>query len=302
MKKLFTLSLVVLSLLMKAQSWCAPGATWHYVYGAAVSSSYARISYTKDTVINNQVCNVLTYEKEGVRGNFGWPYHYKKTENKIYTHVNNGVVYLGNDTIYSLNFALGTQWRLPKTGANRCQTILTALDTGRINIQGKSLKYMRVTSTKGGYPGMDTILEKIGFLQLFPYDLDNWCIEDCWPEIGGAVRCYSDNGFSYNRSNVACNYYYSTGINQQNLNPAFSLYPNPANHSCFVSLPNTESHLKVSINDLTGALVKEITIQNTATQTHEINLEGLEKGIYFIRLKSNNGTYAPQKLVVNTGR
>ena len=138
MKKILSFFLVSLSIALKAQSWCAPGATWHYpVVGNG--SAYYKISYVRDTVINNQIHNVLAFRKEGIIG--VWMSPFLET-GILCTHKSNNVVYLGNDTLFSIDLPIGTKWRMAIASTSRCPTMLTALDTGRLNICGKNLKFM----------------------------------------------------------------------------------------------------------------------------------------------------------------
>lgn len=79
----------------------------------------------------------------------------------------------------------------------------------------------------------------------------------------------------------------------EEVNANFNIYPNPA-----TSMINIESSLngeaQVSIFDMTGRCVKQTVVEMSNAS---INIEGLNKGVYFISVKQDSN-YNIQKLVV----
>ena len=79
----------------------------------------------------------------------------------------------------------------------------------------------------------------------------------------------------------------------EEVNAGFNIYPNPA-----TSMINLESALsgeaQVSIFDMTGRCVKQTVVEMSNAS---INIEGLNKGVYFISVKQDSN-YNIQKLVV----
>jgi hypothetical protein len=78
-----------------------------------------------------------------------------------------------------------------------------------------------------------------------------------------------------------------------------SVFPNPANSNFSISFNTTSNEqYQLQLLDLSGRVVKELGSGNmNGTFTRSFSAEGLEKGIYFIKLNSNN-TSEVSKLVI----
>ncbi|MCB0400054.1 MAG: T9SS type A sorting domain-containing protein, partial [Winogradskyella sp.] len=66
-----------------------------------------------------------------------------------------------------------------------------------------------------------------------------------------------------------------------------SIYPNPATNEIKISINNHYHDIIASIVDITGKSVNTFDINSNETQ---INISSLEKGLYFMVLKTNNST------------
>ena len=82
------------------------------------------------------------------------------------------------------------------------------------------------------------------------------------------------------------------------------IYPNPA--STFVNITLNPSDninsIQLTVTDLTGKVIHSQSWKNsTSNQTikHQINTQGLHKGIYLVNISANNGMKKQQKLVVH---
>ncbi len=73
-------------------------------------------------------------------------------------------------------------------------------------------------------------------------------------------------------------------IKQYKLNAYLTIYPNPSDD--FIKI-NSSENLKILISDCLGKLVSEITNYNSNT---EIDISKLEKGVYFLKINSNQAT------------
>ena len=78
-----------------------------------------------------------------------------------------------------------------------------------------------------------------------------------------------------------------TGIKKQNKTEEFKLYPNPAMDILNIELGKTENG-NIEIIDLMGRIISKESISNTNFK--QMNVSGLSKGIYFIRLQLSQGT------------
>ncbi|MBC7863140.1 MAG: T9SS type A sorting domain-containing protein, partial [Bacteroidia bacterium] len=70
-----------------------------------------------------------------------------------------------------------------------------------------------------------------------------------------------------------------------------SLYPNPANEILNVSF-EFQNETKIQITDLTGKIISETRVENTAGKTIQpLNISALSKGIYFVNLISEGKNF-----------
>lgn len=76
----------------------------------------------------------------------------------------------------------------------------------------------------------------------------------------------------------------------------FSIFPNPANDLLYVKVSDVSADGQIEIISITGALITTVKMKGSQTT---IELDELNAGIYFVRLKYLNGeTSATQKLIV----
>ena len=68
-------------------------------------------------------------------------------------------------------------------------------------------------------------------------------------------------------------------------NQKFSLYPNPAQEYFFYYSSSTERPKRFEITDCNGRIVQSSMAENDAIQ-----IQGLEKGLYFVKIFLNEGT------------
>ncbi len=88
------------------------------------------------------------------------------------------------------------------------------------------------------------------------------------------------NWFSINSNNI-------TSITNYYQNSTLKIYPNPAND--YLKIEILEPALNYQIIDLTGKILLEGTISDNLSY---IEIEGLQKGLYLLQLKSANFTYS----------
>jgi len=74
-----------------------------------------------------------------------------------------------------------------------------------------------------------------------------------------------------------------------------TLYPNPAENSFTIKLPNHQPEfLQIEIYDLTG---RSVLISTNQHSDHPVNVENLITGIYFVKAFNGNGIFSG-KLVI----
>jgi hypothetical protein len=90
----------------------------------------------------------------------------------------------------------------------------------------------------------------------------------------------------------------TSGISENGI-IASSIYPNPASGKVYIKLDMNEStRMQVELIDLLGKSIFRDELELTSGYNlKEINLEGLSRGVYIIRL-SNNGSTVNHKLII----
>ncbi len=77
------------------------------------------------------------------------------------------------------------------------------------------------------------------------------------------------------------------------------LYPNPATDNINLSFEETPNEeLELSIYSATGAIVKQQKLSSFEND-YKINIEGLESGVYFVKIQSAEGTLYSSKFIKN---
>ncbi|MBC7864983.1 MAG: T9SS type A sorting domain-containing protein, partial [Bacteroidia bacterium] len=117
-----------------------------------------------------------------------------------------------------------------------------------------------------------------------------WCFTG---NIEWTLNCYSENGIAIYG---ACNY--PTGKKENLLNENdFSVFPNPANGIVAIDLTKLKGNSQLEIFSVDGKLQKQFLLtENTKQQT--LNLNELQPGIYFCRIKQNGKTLSVKKIIL----
>ena len=81
----------------------------------------------------------------------------------------------------------------------------------------------------------------------------------------------------------------STTLSRQDLklNNSFSIYPNPSSRNLNLSITNLENNTQVSVYNILGAKVYSNTLNSAK---FSINTSQWQKGVYLVRISSDNGT------------
>jgi hypothetical protein len=306
MKKLILLIFILyFTITIKAQTWCAQGAQWHYrVYSVnyPYTDGYIQLTNTGTITVGGKVCDNLVGNMYGVFMYSGFPTTTLSGYANVQTYQNNNVVYVHNnetlafDTLVNFNATIGDKWQLinypASLNTSSCgfsRPICTVINTGTILINSQTLKTVQITHQLYSQTYTNTIIEKIGTITdfLFPY---YHCIID-GPSYGNFV-CYSDNSFAlYNPSGVACNFTTVGLKNNSFLSENISVYPNPTNGSLNIEAENAS---KVQVVSLLGQLVKEeeLKIENKKT-----DISTLQNGVYFLKVFDKDKLIGTTKII-----
>ena len=91
---------------------------------------------------------------------------------------------------------------------------------------------------------------------------------------------------------------YPTAIDKADKDPIITVYPNPTNNLSFVtvSLPNSDD-IEISLNTLSGTKLFEKKIYNTSTFSQTLDISEYSKGIYLIKVQTQDKFFV-KKLIV----
>ena len=88
-----------------------------------------------------------------------------------------------------------------------------------------------------------------------------------------------------------------TGIDKHNFETGFTLFPNPSMGTVFLQ-SKTTTKVTIELIDFSGKLLlKQLKVDLRSDEPYKIHLETIKKGIYFIRLFSDNVSTIHLKLV-----
>jgi hypothetical protein len=296
MKQLLLIAFTLLFLDSQSQVWCTPGSVWHFPDYSVNFSGYKRLKYLYDTTIAGKTCNKLELFRIGqtIPG-------YYNTTGYIYTHVNNQVVYFldflanptGFDTLYDFNAVPGDKWRMPHLSRPKCAaSYVTVFDTGHVMIQGQWLKSFTLTATIPppivSFSGLfGVVYERMGAVDMYPYQWGNVCATSTDANTGGALRCFSDNQISEYKRNYTgqCEYMYVSVNELKEDQDLVRLYPNPTQGLLTLQLDQAPSAIPVSlqITDISGRELIQMDLENGKTE-YQVDLKNLSNGVFFISM------------------
>ncbi|MET2986439.1 spondin domain-containing protein [Aureibaculum conchae] len=84
-------------------------------------------------------------------------------------------------------------------------------------------------------------------------------------------------------------------VNDNELQRAVSVYPNPSNDNLFIKNNGTQNLEKAEIFSVSGQKVKAF---NQISNNNNLNITSLKRGMYFLRLQSDKGSTV-KKIIVN---
>jgi hypothetical protein len=83
----------------------------------------------------------------------------------------------------------------------------------------------------------------------------------------------------------------------QYFNWDFSIYPNPTSSNTTVVLSgNNSTNYSVEVIDMTGKVIYSI-VNNGEVSTSELELNGISKGVYFVKVNTLQGTKMKQLVI-----
>jgi hypothetical protein len=247
---------------------------------------------SSDTIIDGKSCKVLLRSTGGMPG-YG----------KIFVHLDSGVVYLYDDYVkvfhqlYDFDADTSQSWMIIIPNGSQFEPdsfVVKPFWKGQITINNKTLRRDSLSFTHLNAPGVYQIPKKIAATEYMGYEqTDFFPWHHGWADgdYVGQLRCFEDSYVGhYGMREIDC----ELGIEEPVSKLRFKLFPNPASNSVTIEFPESIGNARVTLFDVTGRLSYSESVSLLGT---DINLKGLDPGVYFVRVETANGSHT-EKLIV----
>lgn len=312
-KLLLLLCVVLLSQTTKAQTWCPPGAEWHYRVYVPMLHNY-QDGYLKLQLAGTYTIGGIAYHTISM-GYYGLQFSQNSatvaaSRGTIYTYEQNNVVYASMinassyDTIANFNANIGDKWRItrdnPSSSFPNCPAVIphvTVLDTGHVVINNQTLKTLLLSPSQSP-TNTYTMIQKIGSINGFMFGYYT-CLVDGWST--GDFVCYSDNNFALYKKpgyNQPCDFsLWGTVGNQETTyqNSNVNIYPNPVNDKLHIEYYQDGRAICYELVDVLGQV--HATEKFNASVTLDVG--NLKEGVYFLHLLDQNQLLSITKVIKN---
>lgn len=254
--------------------------------GFSGESTYTNYQFLKDTIINNQTYEQLFYKRISPIATDWTP------STDFLREDNTGKIYLLNElqtesVFYDFSLKIADTFHM-MDGHYDCSLIVTNIDSVSITT-GEKRKRLTLIAANDPDPivpwyGFKYWVEGIGSLSsLIDYGAT------CYTDANINMQCfYDDNGLGYeNKETGNC---LLTSTFEKSIS-TIKIFPNPTQSLVFVNSP--DEILNLQLFDYLGrALI--IEHENSA-----IDLSPLPKGIYFIKIQTNQQQYFVERIIKN---
>lgn len=283
------------------QDFAPVGAKWHYTERFAFSGdiSYLWIESVGDTIIKGKDCTIL-------ENNGGLMCAFRNTQDFVYYEDSITYFYVPEiDTfqiLYNLKAQKDSSWTIVfgidlESKLDTIQVVVDSISYSTIN--SKELKKLHVSykslnfgSEDLGYKG--EIIERIGDSN-YLFNLYSLSGIVCDGNYSGGLRCYQDPEMGFYSTEIAesCTYIYKwTGIENNNLNTDFKVYPNPT--SDWIKIESkTSKELIISILNLSG----KVLINSLLVGSSNLDLTNFQKGFYILEIKQSDKILESRKIL-----
>ena len=266
---------------------------------------YYTLEATKDTTIANQNARLLKYTKYTVDGIEPIPEAdliMYGDEDKVYYYLDDHFELLYDfsaqvgDTVsvklgHPLNLNFYSAGGTPQTDS--CAIVPYQIDstsTMTINNELLRVQYVSYVTNDVCWSFRNPIVEKMGTLGCCGI-FGNEC-NLVLAGVHGELRCYEDENFAFNQSDVDCDYIFiPSNANKEivELNASY-FYPNPTMANIHISCPIlNKEEVEVNIFDVSGTLIYS-NIQYLLPD-QEIDISINDTGVFYVRITSKDKIY-----------
>jgi hypothetical protein len=298
MKKLLLTLFLLSSYSNQAQVvFCPPGAEWNYLFELRplftqyTFSRHEKVKYVRDSVINNQTTKVLKHTLGAHNDCFDEVYTTLIKQSGDTVFFRNAFTKNNWQVLYNFAATTGQSWviNLYNSNSNNPFSTYTMTVESVSNSIINSLNH-RVLIVKDNGSRTYTVTERFGATQF----LFNFSLPNCDSYQFKQRLCYYDNTIGEVKySALPCNYENPLGLTSLSKSMV-KLSPNPTGGLVSIEIEK-QGWKSIRIMDVTG---KEVLKTDKSTDTKlQINMEALNKGIYFIQLLADGKLMSTEKII-----
>ena len=295
-KKILSLLIFIISFNGYGQyEWASIGAKWFYTerYANSGDIAYIKIESVKDTVIQGKSCKkLITNSVQRCSNRTNIEYMYSDSAKVFFFDA-----YLNNfQMLYDFSREKGDSWKIILNSDNYLDTLVITVDSvADLEVNQQILKKLYVTYSSKTYvfsplKQESEIIEFIGDINyMFP-----WNGSACDANYASGLRCYEDEiiGFFSRDISPSCEYILTGISNVYNNDIMMEVFPTYV-HSIIKVLVKDNININYNILNING----KICI-NGNVNDHEINIQHLNSGIYFIKFYDVNNNLVYVKKIV----
>lgn len=304
MKRILLFLFVCVSFSIFSQSiWTKGNAVWHYSFYNVGERGYTKLWEAGDTTVLGIACTTIKRERHSfISGSNGSSF-------ESVTSLSTGVIYTSNDTVfywdndadrffvlYDFSAQVNDQWVLQtKEAYFDCNdtSVCVVESAGSVSLNGQNAIQLTVSHTSDSPSELiGTVNSRFGatgcYLLPFPRRCDNPGSLDL-DQV--ELICFQDDSLYYNPSDGACEYY--LGLDQLQYED-IRIYPNPTSNKL-----NILSDASVSSIEIFDSYGKRCFAQSPDLTFTELDLSGLNSGIYLVQITTNTGQVTIRRIQRN---
>lgn len=299
MRTLTLFLLLLFSATVQGQIWIDQGATWHYEW-SGILPAFDKIEYVGDTVIQQKNCQVLEVTRYVFQPIQSGGQLLNTTYFYNYTHLSNDTLYyLVNgqfEILYCFGAQVGDTWDIGvDTNVWLCgSSVVKVHDTGSTIINGEKYEWIAVHTLPNSSVGLSgKIYKRFGAISDYLFPTPRNCDPNSMVSFYDfRFACFEDVSFPvYNVTNKACAYLLHTGIaDLEKEKKIVTLFPNPVRDVLHIRASSGYKISQIEITDIQGNFL-------TLVHHNEIDLTGLSKGVYLVKLEFSSGEQWIEKIV-----
>lgn len=277
-----------------AQTWCQPGATWHYGITSEYVNGFNKHTYTGDTLIDGFEVQRISMETGFYNSWTGQYFEPAFVQDEYTRSLDDGVVLVRRggffseprwDTLVWFGADVGDRWKLIEPEDVPCECWYTVTGIGTVEVDDVALRTIDVDLNCMPVTSFDTsftFTERLGSpIEFF--------VSECWPSSTLRLRCYSDHEIAWTAPNgEACELINSI---EERWSYALVPSPNPTTDQLTITpsiaIPSN-GPARARILDTTGRLVHIWTGRMNMSGTI-VDVSHLTPGLYTLLLKTDQG-------------